>query len=91
MDIVNKAAATARSRCNLFVSDGTGPGNGLTAMGAYVFADHSATDNEHRVVALAGAVNKPAGTYNVAVRCNVVSGTPAGYAASVTVTASPTS
>jgi hypothetical protein len=89
VDLINNAAATARSGCTLFISDGTGPANGFTAMGARVFADHTATNLEHRVVALVGAASKPAGTYNVAVRCYSVSGNVSGYAASVTVIASP--
>ncbi len=88
-DVINSKAEVSRVRCNLFISDGTGPNNGLTEFSPNVFGDLPAVSTDHVVVPLAGHVTKPAGTYNIAVRCAIVSGAPNPYAASFTYTAVP--
>jgi hypothetical protein len=88
-DVDNAAAAISRTRCNLFISDGTGPNNGLTAFSPNTFGDTPAVENYHVAVPLTGFVVKPAGTYNIAVKCAVVTGTTVSYSASLNYTAVP--
>lgn len=88
-DVVTSVATASRTRCNLFVSDGTGPSNGLTAFSPNAFGDTPAVSNYHIAIPLSGHVVKPPGTYNIAVRCAVVSGSTVSHTASLTYTAVP--
>lgn len=88
-DVVTSVATASRTRCNLFVSDGTGPDNGLTAFSPNAFGDTPAVDNYHVAIPLTGFVVKPAGTYNIAVRCAVVGGTTVSHTAALNYTAVP--
>lgn len=88
-DVSASAAATSRTRCNLFISDGTGPNNGLAPFSPNAFGDTPAVNNYHVAVPLAGFVVKPAGTYNIAVKCAVVEGSTVSYSAALTFTAVP--
>jgi hypothetical protein len=90
-DVDTSAAATSRTRCNLFISDGTGPNNGLTTFSPNSFGDTPAVANYHISIPLTGFVIKPAGTYNIAVRCAVVSGSVVSYSAALSYTAVPAS
>jgi hypothetical protein len=88
-DVSAATAAKSRTRCNLFISDGTGPNNGLAPFSPNAFGDTPAVENFHIAVPLAGFVVKPPGTYNIAVRCAVVEGSTVSYSASLTYTAVP--
>lgn len=88
-DVTNTAAAISRTRCNLFISDGTGPNNGLAPFSPNAFGDTPATDNYHVTIPLTGFVVKPAGAYNIAVRCAVVTGATVSYSAALNYTAVP--
>ncbi len=88
-DVSDSAAAISRTRCNLFISNGTGPTNGLTAFSANAFGDTPATSNYHITIPVSGFVVKPAGTYNLGVGCEVVTGATVSYSAAVTYTAVP--
>jgi hypothetical protein len=44
-DVTTSAATTSRTRCNLFISDGTGPNNGLAVFRPNSFGDTPATNN----------------------------------------------
>ena len=90
-DVATSAATASRTRCNLFISDGTGPNNGLTTFSPNSFGDTPAVSNYHISIPLAGFVTKPAGTYNIAVRCAVVSGSVVSYSAALSYTAVPAS
>ena len=65
------------------------PDNGLTAFSPNAFGDTPATNNYHVAIPLTGWVVKPAGTYNIAVRCAVVTGTTVSHTASLNYTAVP--
>ena len=88
-DVTTSAAATSRTRCNLFISDGTGPNNGLAVFSPNSFGDTPATNNYHISIPLTGFITKPAGTYNIAVRCAVVSGSVVSHTAALSYTAVP--
>jgi hypothetical protein len=90
-DVVSTEAKASRTRCNLFVSDGTGPNNGLTPFSPNAFGDTPATANFHTAIPLAGHVVKAAGTYNIAIRCETIGGggPTVPYSASFTYTAVP--
>ncbi len=91
-DVVNATSGPAvvtRTRCNLFISDGTGPDNGLTTFSPNAFGDTPATNNYHVAIPLTGWVVKPPGTYNIAVRCAVVTGVTVSHTASLNYTAVP--
>jgi len=89
-DVANAGASAARVRCNLFISDGTGPNNGQTAFSPNTFGDTPAVANEHRAIPVTGSVTKPAGTYNIAVKCTNITATVVSYSAAFTYTAVPT-
>jgi hypothetical protein len=74
--MVTNTAVAARSNCQLFISDGTGPTNGLTLMqqGFVTANDTPATASFFQTHTYIGAATKPAGTYNVQVQCSEVSG-----------------
>jgi len=88
-DVSNTAATVSRTRCNLFISDGSGPNNGLTPFSPNSFGDTPAVDNYHVSIPLSGFVIKPAGTYNIAVKCALVTNATTGYSAGFTYTAVP--
>jgi hypothetical protein len=88
-DVDNAAAASARVRCNLFISDGTGPNNGLTAFSPNSFGDTPAVSNEHRSIPVTGFVTKPAGTYNIAIQCANVTNAVVAYSAAFNYIAVP--
>lgn len=88
-DVTNAGAAISRTHCELYISDGTGPDNGLTVFSPLAFGDTPAVNNYHVTIPVAGFVVKPAGTYNIAVRCTVPTGATVSYSASLTYTAVP--
>jgi hypothetical protein len=88
-DVDDAAAAISRTRCNLFISDGTGPNNGLTSFSTNAFGDTPATSNYHIAIPVSGSVAKPAGTYNIAIRCFVITGTATSYSGSINAIAVP--
>ncbi len=88
-DVDDSAAAISRTRCNLFISDGTGPTSGLTTFSPNAFGDTPATTNYHIAIPVAGFVVKPPGTYNLGVGCAAVTGAAVSYSAAVTYTAVP--
>jgi len=88
-DVDDSAAAISRTRCNLFISDGTGPTNGLTPFSQNAFGDTPAVSNYHIAIPVTGFVVKPAGTYNIGVGCAAVTGSTVAYSAAVTYTAVP--
>ncbi len=72
----NPDAAAREGSCVLRISDGTGPGNGLSPMSqAYAF-DFPAQSGYDISAALQGAASKAAGTYNVQLACSETSGQP---------------
>ena len=82
-------AAISRTRCNLFISDGTGPTNGLTTFSPNAFGDTPAVFNYHITIPVSGFVVKPAGTYNLGVGCAGVTGATLSYSAAVSYMAVP--
>ncbi len=88
-DVSDSAEAISRTRCNLFISNGTGPTNGLTAFSANAFGDTPATNNYNVAIPVSGFVVKSAGTYNLGVGCEAVTGATVSYSAAVTYTAVP--
>ncbi len=67
--IDNPAGIAVRGACHLFISDGTGPTNGLTEIGqpaVWHTTDNPAYD---LTVTVLGYAIKPQGTYNVVVEC----------------------
>ena len=72
----NNSTNTARVSCDLFISDGTGPQNGLENIGGGGSYTVGQTDLYFGVV---GVADKPAGTYNLVLQCN------SNFADSVTV------
>jgi len=72
----NNSTNTARVSCDLFISDGTGPQNGLDNIGGGGSYTVGQTDLYFGVV---GVADKPAGTYNLVLQCN------SNFADSVTV------
>jgi hypothetical protein len=88
-EVIAPSATATRASCNLFISDGTGPNTGLTAFSPGAFGDTTA-NGEHRSVPLAGYVDKPAGTYNIAIQCSGVGSAPNAYGAAFNYIATPT-
>jgi len=72
----NNSTNTVRVSCDLFISDGTGPQNGLENIGGGGSYTVGQTDLYFGVV---GVADKPAGTYNLVLQCN------SNFADSVTV------
>ena len=63
----NSSTNIVRMNCDLFISDGTGPQNGLDNIGGGGSYTVGQTDVYFGVV---GVVDKPAGTYNLVLQCN---------------------
>ena len=63
----NSSTNIVRMNCDLFISDGTGPQNGLDIIGGGGSYTVGQTDVYFGVV---GVADKPAGTYNVVLQCN---------------------
>jgi len=63
----NNSTNTVRVSCDLFISDGTGPQNGLDNIGGGGSYTVGQTDLYFGVV---GVADKPAGTYNLVLQCN---------------------
>ena len=72
----NNSTNIVRISCDLYISDGTGPQNGLENIGGGGSYNVGQTDLYFGVV---GVANKPAGTYNLVLQCN------SNFADSVTV------
>ena len=72
----NNSTNTVRISCDLYISDGTGPQNGLENIGGGGSYNVGQTDLYFGVV---GVANKPAGTYNLVLQCS------SNFAESVTV------
>ena len=74
------ATVGAQLNCRLEISDGTGPDNGLTPMGAAFGATVTMLPGGTGVIPnsyfatlpLIGAANMPPGTYNVQARCSII-------------------
>lgn len=69
VQISNPGGIAVRGACHLFISDGTGPTNGLTEISrpaTWFTTDNPAYD---LTVPVLGYVTKSAGTYNVVVEC----------------------
>ena len=67
--ISNPGGIAVRGACHLFISDGTGPNNGLQEMGrpaVWFTTDNAAYDITVTVV---GYALKPAGKYNIVLQC----------------------
>ncbi len=68
--ISNPGGLAVRGACHLFISDGTGPTNGLTEISVrpavWFTTDNAAYD---LTVPILGYATKPPGTYNVVVEC----------------------
>jgi hypothetical protein len=67
VSVQNNSTNTVRISCDLFISDGTGPQNGLDNIGGGGSYNVGQTDLYFGVV---GVANKPAGTYNLVLQCN---------------------
>jgi hypothetical protein len=63
----NSSTNIVRMNCDLFISDGTGPQNGLDNIGGGGSYTVGQTDLYFGVV---GVADKPAGTYNLVLQCN---------------------
>ncbi|MCW2984766.1 MAG: hypothetical protein JWR63_2336 [Conexibacter sp.] len=87
VDATNSAAAGARVRCNLAVSDPDG--TGLTNFGSNVFMDMAPNSNDHKTFPVDGSTVVAPGTYNLAVECLMIGGTGGAYSAGLTVVAVP--
>jgi hypothetical protein len=72
----NNSTNTVRISCDLYISDGTGPENGLENIGGGGSYNVGQTDLYFGVV---GVANKPAGIYNLVLQCS------SNFADSVTV------
>ena len=72
----NNSTNIVRISCDLYISDGTGPENGLENIGGGGSYTVGQTDLYFGVV---GVANKPAGTYNLVLQCS------SNFADSVTV------
>jgi len=72
----NNSTNIVRISCDLYISDGTGPENGLENIGGGGSYNVGQTDLYFGVV---GVANKPAGTYNLVLQCS------SNFADSVTV------
>ena len=72
----NNSTNIVRISCDLYISDGTGPQNGLENVGGGGSFNVGQTDLYFGVV---GVANKPAGTYNLVLQCS------SNFADSVTV------
>ena len=72
----NNSTNIVRMNCDLYISDGTGPQNGLENIGGGGSYNVGQTDLYFGVV---GVANKPAGTYNLVLQCS------SNFADSVTV------
>ena len=68
--LANGTAGTVRVTCDLRISDGTGPGAGLTPMGQNSATDVPASGGGGATLTLAGGSVKDAGTYNVRALCS---------------------
>jgi len=67
--ISNPGGIAVRGACHLFISDGTGPTNGLTEIGRAAVWYTTANAAYDLTVPVIGYAVKPAGTYNVVVEC----------------------
>jgi hypothetical protein len=61
--------AASASNCRLYISDGTGPTNGLTLMQQSLVTRNDHAGAGFATISYIGAATKPAGTYNVRVHC----------------------
>jgi hypothetical protein len=84
----NAAAVPARARCDLSISDGTGPNNGLTRMSGYAFSSLQPGTGSSITVPVSGSAAEMAGTYNVALRCASFDNQVNSYSAGLAVYAS---
>jgi hypothetical protein len=67
--LFNGSAVAGEFRCQLFISDGTGPTNGLTPISSLGTSTTQAISGVGQTQTLAGAAVKPPGTYNVRMDC----------------------
>ena len=76
VSVQNNSTNTVHVSCDLYISDGTGPENGLENIGGGGSYNVGQTDLYFGIV---GVANKPAGTYNLVLQCS------SNFADSVTV------
>jgi hypothetical protein len=68
--ITNPGGIAVRGSCRMFISDGTGPLNGLTEMNTRGATWHTVADPSFDLaVPVVGFATKTAGTYNVVMKC----------------------
>jgi hypothetical protein len=68
--IDNPAGKAVRGACKLRISDGTGPGNGLTDLTPRPAVWYTTENAAYSVIVpLVGYATKPPGTYNITVEC----------------------
>ena len=67
--VYSNAADAGQVFCQLAINDGTAAGSGLTAMGPNLWFNFPATLHYNNGFSVSASAAKPAGTYNVALRC----------------------
>lgn len=70
--IGNPGGTAVRGSCRLYISDGTGPFNGEAELGRPAIFHTNNSASYDLVVAIFGSTLKPAGTYNVWVKCQKI-------------------
>lgn len=68
--IYNDAAASGQAGCELGISDGSGPTSGMTQMADFQYFNFPAVLHYNNAFNVTGGAEKPAGTYNIALRCS---------------------
>jgi hypothetical protein len=81
----NASAVSGEFRCQLLISDGTGPNNGLTPMSSRGVSTTQAVSGVGQTQTLTGAAVKPPGTYNVQMTCHEATGNLAAEQATLVV------
>ncbi|MBI5409447.1 MAG: putative metal-binding motif-containing protein [Nitrospirae bacterium] len=71
--IDNPGGVAVRGACEMLISDGTGPTNGLTPMGRPAVWFTTSNSAYELTVTLVGSAVKPASEYNVVVQCEQLS------------------
>ncbi len=67
--VYNNEAKAGQVYCTLQINDGTTPDSGLTDMGEHLYFNFPAVQYYNNGYSVSGSAEKPAGTYNVALRC----------------------
>ena len=74
--IYTDAAASGQAGCELVISNGSGPTNGMTQMADFQYFNFPAVLHYNNAFNVNGSAEKPAGTYNIALRCARVDAAP---------------